>query len=124
MERWRKPINMIAVQEDPDSADMIGDQWYRGLTFTTDAEGWERIRTGWVCVMCAEPQEHTFPEHCSLCGYEMRERQAKDLEVEFQGENTDLGPSTSLKQELDRLDDHHERRLWTPGASISVPKGD
>lgn len=121
MERWRQPIAMLQVEEDPDSADQIGGRWYRGVAYTTDADGWERIRTGYVCVMCAEPHEQPYPEHCGICGYEMRKYQAKNLEVEFEG-TVDLGPSTTLKYEQDRLDEVHERRLWTPGSSVSVPK--
>lgn len=122
MERWRKPIRILALEEDPNSADMIGGKWYRGVKFATDAEGWRRIREGWVCVMCTEPQERPFPEACSLCGYRMADRQTKDLEVEFVGEDT-MGPSTTLRQELDRLDDTHERRLWTPKGTIVVERG-
>jgi hypothetical protein len=119
-ERWRKPLTIHAVEESGDAADQIAGVFYRGVAWTTDEEGLERIRQGRVCLMCVEPQETPFPERCALCGYRMAERQTKDMEIEFKGTRK-LGPSTSSEEELDRLDEFGERLNHNPDASISVP---
>ena len=121
-ERWRQPVKVHKVEEDSNSADMIAGEWHRGARWTLDAEGVARIRAGYVCVMCLEPHESPFPDACSLCGYAMKARQTKDMEVEFAG-SEHVGPATTLSDELARLDETSERRIWLPGSSITVPSG-
>lgn len=128
--RWAKPINVLAVSEDGDSFVRFneGEGWYRGARFVTDEEGWQRIRDGQVCLMCMEPQAppapNPIPERCSLCGYEMRKYQREHLDLEFRGEEH-VGPSTSLADELERLDDTADRMKWDrdPKTSLLIPRG-
>lgn len=122
MERWRRPLKVYKVEEDANSADMISGEWYRGFRFTLDDEGFARLKAGYACLMCLEPHEHPFPEACSLCGYSIGARQTQDMEIEFAG-SEHVGPSTTMNEELARLDETHERRIWLPGSSISVPSG-
>lgn len=129
-ERWRRPIRIHAVQEDADSFVRFGegDGWRRGTRWVTDQEGFQRMWEGQVCFACTEPQAppapHPVPERCSLCGYEMRANQRRDLQREFRGEEH-LGGSTTMAEELDRLDDHAERERWKrdPSTGILVPRG-
>ena len=122
MERWRRPLKVYKVEEDANSADMIAGEWHRGIRFTLDAESLARLRAGYACLMCLEPHEQPFPDACSLCGYAIAARQTKDMEIEFAGLEH-VGPATTMADELARLDDTHERRIWTPGHSITVPAG-
>lgn len=128
--RWRQPITIHAVGEDQDSAVRFNEQgWYRGVRWVTNKEGFARMWDGQVCLACTEPQgEGTsavyFPERCSLCGYEMRKNQRRDLEREFGGQEH-VGPSTALSDELARLDDFDEQERWKrhPRLSLVIPRG-
>jgi hypothetical protein len=130
VERWSRPIRIFAVTEDADSFVRFGEGegWRRGTKWVTDKEGFQRMWDGQVCFFCTEPQPppapDPVPEKCSLCGYAMREHQRRDLEREFYGEEH-VGGSTSISEELDRLDDTAER--WrhkrVGSASILVPRG-
>ena len=121
-ERWRKPVKIYKAEESSENADQIAGKWYRGLKWTLAAEDFQRVRSGYVCLQCLEPHEFPFPEHCSLCGYAIKERQSKEMDLEFAGFEH-VGPQTNIEDELDILDDTHERSLWTPGGTILVPQG-
>lgn len=87
-----------------------------------DPESIERFRLGYVCLACMEPHESPFPERCSLCGYEMQERQLHDFSAKYQG--TERDPRAALiERELDRVDDVHERRFYETNSGIVIPKG-
>lgn len=120
MERWRKPVIPKAVETDADEFYWDGHDWRKQVDVTLDPEDYERLKQGYVCVNCLEPNETPFPEACSLCGFAMRLKQKAVLEFEFRGEKK-LGPSTSLSDEKERLSEWGEKQIWTPGGSIIVP---
>lgn len=124
-ERWRKPITVLDVTEDGDTAVRYkdGESWYRGLRVTTDADGYHRIRGGRVCVQCLEPQELPFPEKCSLCQFEMRKLQRQVFEHEFGGD-VKGGGSTTISDELERLDFWADEKRWqrTGVKGLLVPR--
>ncbi len=121
-ERWRKPVIPVAVEHDTSTATHDGTNWRAGYNATFDDETIERFRVGRACLQCWEPQEQAFPDKCSLCGYPIRHQQAADFAREFHGEKW-MGPTTSLNDEFERLDDEGKRKRHTPGSSIWLPRG-
>ena len=121
-QRWRKPIKVLAVEDTYDWATSDLGRPTLDYKARVDAESAERFRLGYVCMECMEPHETPFPETCSLCGYEMRARQAEDFARKYQG--TERDPRAALiERELDRLDDKHERRFYETNSGIVIPKG-
>jgi hypothetical protein len=77
---------------------------------TLSAEGFERLRTGYLCAHCLEDLTSlgAFPEACPTCGFRVAELQLKLLERQYVGEQL-LGSSLSLSDELARMEE-----LWLP----------
>lgn len=124
-ERWRKPIKVFEWYDDPDFFYYcpLRKTLMRGVAYTTNEEGWDRIRLGYVCVLCVQPQREPYPEKCSMCGFPMKEAQDKIAQEKFKGYRW-LGPATSWEDELERLDtDTGPRRRHNPDAHIQVPVG-
>lgn len=120
--RWRKPVAVLSVEDTFGWA--TADLGRPTLDYKArfDQDSIERFRLGYVCLNCMEPHESPFPDACSLCGYEMRERQGEDFARKFQGVERD--PRAKLIQrELDSLDDRHERNFYVTNSGIVVPKG-
>lgn len=129
-ERWRRPIRIFGVNEDQESVVRFSERegWYRGVRWVTDEEGLNRMRVGQVCFNCTEPQPppapNPPPELCGVCGYGIRKNQQRDLDREFAGKEK-IGPSTSMSDELARLDHLSEKQYWQkhPTLGIVVPRG-
>ena len=120
--RWRKPVTVLAVDDTWDYA--TSDLGRSTLDYKArfDPASIDRFRLGYVCIECMEPHETPFPEHCVLCGYEMRARQGDDFARKFEGVERD--PRAKLiERELDALDDRHERNYYTTNSGIVVAKG-
>lgn len=124
-ERWRRPIAIHAINEDEHTGVRYSkdENWYRGIRIVTDEDGYNRLRHGYVCIQCYEPHEQPMPETCSLCGFEMERLQRQVFVNEFLGEEH-IGPSTSLADELERLDFEAEKMKWErdPTNGILVPR--
>ena len=120
-ERWRKPLIPIAVEQDSDEVEWDGNAWRPKVRYTYSEEGIERLRLGYCCLVCKEPQQLPFPDNCSLCGYAMKERQGKDFDTEYQGTKW-VGPTTSLSYEFDRMIDEGQRKRHQPGSQILVQR--
>lgn len=76
------------------------------------ADDVERIRLGYCCIHCGESQvDHgaPMPEACWVCGFQMRDKQAKRFAQEFVGELR-VGPSTSIEEELAIAEEMLERQ--------------
>lgn len=123
-ERWRKAAIPLAIHRSPEWADNSTGTWREEIEAAFNPEDIERFRAGYLCLKCWESQETSFPEVCSLigCGYRMRDKQAADLEKMLKPGIKQVGPTTSIAEELDRLDDTHERRVHVPGRQILIPK--
>ena len=129
-ERWRRPIKIFAVAEDEASVVRFSERegWHRGVRWVTDEDGMARMRAGQVCFNCTEPQPppapNPPPELCGVCGYGIRKNQQRDLDREFRGKEK-IGPSTSISEELDRLDAFQEKKVWEkhPTLGIVIPRG-
>lgn len=124
-ERWAEPIKVFDVYDDPYHFyyDPVRGGLMRGVSYTTDLEGWNRIRTGYVCVICMQPHRAPYPEECSMCKFPMKDAQQKVAEEKFGGYRW-IGPTTSIGDELERLDtDTGPRKRHNPDAHIRVPVG-
>lgn len=120
-ERWRKPVIPVAVESCATEYSWDGEGYRKNVNWTLTPEDFGRVKAGYVCVNCMEPQETPYPEHCSLCQFPMREKQPRLVAFEYQGEKH-IGPSTSLTEEMDRLEDWADRKEHQAGSSIWVPR--
>lgn len=58
-----------------------------------------QIQSGYRCLHCLEGFTEPWPERCHVCGFEVREHQARRFAQEFKG-NIRVGPSTSYEEEM------------------------
>lgn len=120
--RWRKPALPEAVDTTYDwaTADTGRPTLDASVRFSPDDV--ERFRTGYLCIKCWEPQTEPFPERCALpqCRFEMRRLQAEEFARQFKG--TQRNPRAVLiENELEKLDDKHERNFHVTKTGIVVP---
>jgi hypothetical protein len=74
------------------------------------AEDVERIRQGYVCIRCLEPQSVPFPEICESrlpngarwCNFPIKEKQLEEFAAMYHGE-VSLGSKVNLNDEVERL---------------------
>jgi hypothetical protein len=105
----RRPRVRFVAEPDPSEIWSLGDDRLVGgvdITYTPDTI--REMQSGYKCIRCMEPQDEAFPLNCSLCGYEMRDSQIRDMSLEFKGEKH-LGPSRPITEYLDELDARHEK---------------
>ena len=119
MERWRQPVKPVAIETDSRREYFDGSVWRQHIEVTFSKEDFARIKLGYVCLRCWEPHERPWPDACSLCSYSINEFQTRDVEHEFVGEKH-VGPSTSYAEEIERLREENQRRLWTPGGMVAL----
>ena len=108
-ERWRKWVPPLLVEEvfDDQVVWLPGGRMVTAPRFTWPPEQIERFRAGYRCINCLEPQEHAWPERCSLCRYPMRSRQAEFFAREFGGEK--LLARRDWAEELGGLDERRRK---------------
>lgn len=102
----RVPQPRSIVRDNVDSevvADFGDDRTFRDVEVTYPPDVSEAIRTGYMCMECQEPQLQPFPLKCSLCGFEMRERQPLKWMMEFEG-TRHVGPDKPLREHLEELE--------------------
>lgn len=93
-ERWRRPANVVAIEEHPTLGIWLPDGRVQGqVRIAVDDETAERIRTGYMCAKCLEPFEFAWPVRCNVCGAPIRERQAEYLAQQFGVEEPVSRPS-------------------------------
>lgn len=108
-ERWRKPVIPVGIDHSAHAYSSDGHGWRKHLDWILTPEDFERVKEGYVCINCMEPHETPFPEACLVCGFRMREEQAKMIAFEYEGEKY-IGPSTTTREEMDKLQEENERR--------------
>lgn len=110
---WRDGVRMEAVTEDPVEIVHVGGRWMNDVKVALAPEEVERIRQGYVCIECLEPQETPFPEKCSAfwCKYPIREKQTAEFAERYKGE-VRSGASTTLREDFDRLEEESKRRKF------------
>lgn len=108
---WRDGVKIEAVIEDPTEIVHVGGRWMNDVKVAIAPEQVERIRQGYVCIQCLEPQETPMPAECSAfwCKYPMKAQQLTEYEKRFQGEIR-AGASTTIREDFDRLEDESKRR--------------
>lgn len=121
MDRWRKPLIPDRVEPDGEHVWHDGRNWRHDVLISYPDSAINRFREGSACYKCQEPLPEGvyFPDKCPLCKYEIKKNQLKDFAKTYQGVN-EIG--RSMKPELDRLDQEHERNLWTPGSHIRIER--
>jgi hypothetical protein len=86
-ERWRKPAEILDVQQAQDQGIWLPDGRVQGaVELTLSEETVERLRAGHLCAKCFEPFEQAWPERCHVCGAPIRSEQAEYFAKEFAGE--------------------------------------
>ena len=84
-------------------SDGTPDRLLMGVRKTYTPAGIRQIQSGYQCLRCDEPQDASFPEQCSLCGYGMREYQILHFSMEFSGD-THIGPAKPIAEALAEQD--------------------
>jgi len=109
-ERWAEPVIPLGVEE---AGKMLAVQGiiYNVPCYILKESDVERVRLGYVCLMCLEPHRENHPKFCSICGFPMRAVQDEVFEHLYQGE-VKVGPSTTLEEEWERAKESIERGGW------------
>lgn len=118
-ERWRQPAIPDRVEPDQEHVWHDGQYWRNDVLISYREKDIKRIQEGRLCLKCQEPFETPFPETCPVCGYAVDRNQLRDFNKVHQGLN-EIG--RSMKPELDRLDETHERSFWTPRNMIQIER--
>jgi hypothetical protein len=101
-ERWRKPLNVLFIEDSTEAFLLEDGRVQRGVKITYDRESTERIRLGYACGKCMEVFEVPWPETCPMCGAPVRARQREFFEREFGG-IVAVGPRRTLDEERERM---------------------
>ena len=115
------------IGESTSELELVGRQWRGRNRWAVCDEDIQLMREGRKCISCLELFVHpdgtsrAWPEQCPVCGYPVRAEQARSFAKEYEGK-VRLGPATSDADEVERLTERTERRIWTPGGSVSVPR--
>jgi hypothetical protein len=113
-ERWRKPAVTYDAVEGDTLVQMPSGEVMVQAKVSVDDDTLERIKQGYVCKNCLEPQEEPFPEVCTAlklpsgevvgCFYRMRDNQLRDLEMEYGSlEEVHIGSRINPDEEIGRL---------------------
>jgi hypothetical protein len=76
------------------------------IDIVTDDEGLEMLRQGYVCRFCFEEQEVAMPEHCGLCGYQMRHDQPAWYARTYRKDTVHIGSRINPADEIERMGEH------------------
>jgi hypothetical protein len=122
-ERWRDWTPPAEIRDDPEEVIVEGDRKSRAYNTVWPEEVVTKIRLGYQCLKCWEPQETPFPEQCGnpVCRYPMKAQQGPDFELEFAGTEQFVSDSQRDWEDLERLAESSERKSYKPGSSIAVP---
>jgi hypothetical protein len=115
IERWAKPVIPIGVEE-AGRALMYGGRLWDIPCYILEDDDVERVRLGYVCIMCLEQHERNHPEHCSVCRFPIRAIQDQVFETLYEGE-VRVGPTTTLADEWEMAKEAIERGGWASDGS-------
>jgi DNA-directed RNA polymerase subunit RPC12/RpoP len=107
-ERWRKPVKVLQVEHSSEAFITSDGRIQRGVNIVLDGESVERMRLGYVCAKCLEPFEVPWPLRCNVCGAPVASKQREFFEREFSPSVVELGPRTTMAEELERLREYRE----------------
>lgn len=138
MARWRKEAKTYDCVEGDALIHMPSEGEVREMVdvkVAVDEDTYERMRQGYICANCFEPQEVAFPEVCRAmklpdgtvvgCFYRIRECQLRDMESKHgAGEEVHIGSRVNKADELERLremDEYEERTGLVLPPSVKFP---
>lgn len=119
--RRNGPVQILdAVPADHNTTVRLPDgREFLDANIALHEEDVERIRTGYVCIRCLEPQTQPFPEVCESalpngqrwCGFPIREKQMSEFVAMYKG-TVKIGSSVNIADEIQRVKefDEYERR--------------
>jgi hypothetical protein len=107
IERWAIPVIPLGVEEAGKSL-QIGSRRYDAPCYILKPDDVDRVRLGWVCIICLEQHPEPYPEQCSHCGFPMRGYQDTVFEKLYGGE-VHVGPRTTLAEEMEIAQEIVER---------------
>lgn len=123
-ERWATPVNMTVDRiEERGHVLQIGEFRFEIPLYILTREDTERVRLGYVCIRCLEPHEQPYPERCLNCGFPIRDVQDVVFEKFYIGE-VDIGPQTTVEEELEIATDLLRRKRYVAGSQILLPGRD
>jgi len=124
-EIWTPPTeferNVVALEPSPNRSRRLPDGRLMAESRLTISRAWmQQIIEGYRCAACLEDVTRlgAFPKACPLCGFPMRENQARQIEQDFVGEHP-VGPTESL---VERESEHLSRHFYEPKVQMVVPK--
>lgn len=134
--RWSKPARILDVEEAENLVQMPSGEIMQDVMVSVDDETLERMKQGYICKNCLEPQETPFPEVCMAqklpdgtvvgCYYRMRDRQLRDLHMQHRSlEEVQIGSKLNRRDELERLreiDEYEERTGLLLPPSVKFPQ--
>ncbi len=132
--RWRDPVIPVEWYDDPDHVEIRPDGSIRRVEIAVLK--WpdiQRMRQGYVCAYCFEPQETPFPDVCSCkpCSFPMAARQTEFMAANYRG-NHRTGPDPAAEEDqrarVQELRDRENRENaemagWRNTGTILVPQG-
>jgi hypothetical protein len=111
--RWAKEAKTYDCVEGDALIQMPSGEVMIDVKVSVDDETWARMKLGYICANCFEPQETPFPERCTAlklpdgklgCGYPMRKQQLLDMaERPGAGENVHIGSRINRTDEIERM---------------------
>jgi hypothetical protein len=129
--RWSKPANTLDCVEGDAVIVMPGEKNREmvDVKVSVDEDTYERMRQGYICANCFEPQETPFPEVCHAmklpdgtvvgCFYRMRDCQLRDMELKHgAGEEVHIGSRINRYDEMERL---REIDAWEERTGMRLP---
>lgn len=107
----------LGVLEDSTDAVWLDEptgRLQRDVTIIMNEGNWQKYISGMRCLRCHEPQDEPFPPderafHLPGCSYPIRDRQAMDCAMEFQGKKH-IGPRQPISEHLANLELRREQR--------------
>jgi hypothetical protein len=101
--KWYRKV----FEEDPTTMEIEAGQPPRlGVRVVMQDEEVEQIRAGYECINCYEPLREAWPEHCPLCGFEIKKLQPELFGKIFKGHR----PGARTGSDWDRIADDMEER--------------
>jgi hypothetical protein len=88
---------------------------------TLSPQWMDELWKGYRCAVCLEPQIEAFPEECRApwCSFPIRAEQAKQMQIDFVGQQPNPMTGFSLERELEHLE--RERHVKKPDV-MTMPK--
>lgn len=113
-----EPVTILDAVPSSDATTVrLGDgREFLDVNMALPEEDVERIRQGYVCIRCLEPQSEPFPEVCESvlpgtaqrwCGFPIRQLQAQEFAAMFKG-TVKIGSNVNLADEIERLREFDE----------------